>query len=117
MKHQIPIPHRCMKHRSGLGSRLRFKACSRREKSNRVLHRRHARHGRLRAEQIGVTKETNNGQTQAEETKTVSRHETPHSGSRCCTQRKASSLHVSYEVWEFSSDGVGLDPKNRKTSG
>src|SRR6266516_1124067 len=31
-------------------------------------------------------------------------------------KQKASSLHVSYEVWEFSSEGVGLDPKNRKTN-
>ena len=88
MKHQSPIPQRRMKHRSGLGSRLRFNACSGREKSNGVLHRRHARHGRLRAERIGFTKETNHGQTQAEETKIISRHETPHSCSRRCTQRK-----------------------------
>jgi len=31
-------------------------------------------------------------------------------------KEKASLLHVTYEVWEFSSDGVGLDPKNRKTN-
>src|SRR5439155_26068117 len=29
-------------------------------------------------------------------------------------KEKASLLHVTYEVWEFLSDGVGLDPKNRK---
>ena len=87
MKHQSPIPQRRMKHRSGLGSRLRFNACSGREKSNGVLHRRHAWHGRLRAERIGVTKE-NNGQTHTEETEIASPHETPHSCSRCCKQRK-----------------------------
>src|SRR5438093_1207921 len=31
-------------------------------------------------------------------------------------KENASLLHVTYEVWEFSSDGVGLDPKNRKTN-
>src|SRR5215510_15706815 len=101
MKHQSPIPEGPMKHRSRLGCCLRFNACSGREKSNGVLHRRHAWHGRLRAERIGLTKETNNGQTQAEETKIVSCHETPHSCSRRCTQRKGVVASPVVRSWEY----------------
>src|SRR5437870_12961169 len=112
MKHQSPIPQGCMKYRSRLGSRLRFDACSGREKSNGVLHRRHPWHGRLSAEWIGVTKETNHGQTHAEETKIVSRHETLTRAVAVHTEKRRRRFTVvrSLGILEWWSRARSVDP-------